>query len=116
MSHTEFRDNLKLWTKLQDKQNKYQKYLNKVKNKKIEIQPTLISYMNDNGLEDTQINSNYLLKLSKTNRYSAISKQLIINTLKKHLKNKDLIEKIIDDLYSSRDQKINFNLNIRKKR
>ena len=115
MSHKGFRENLKLWTKLQDKQNKYQKYLNKIKSKKNEIQPELIKYMQNNELENTQINSNYLLKLNKNNRYSIISKNLISNTLKKHIKNEKLIDDIINDLYSSRELKINYNLNITKK-
>jgi len=115
MSNKEFRENLKLWIKLHEKQNKYNVYLNKIKNKKKEIQPNLIEYMTDKNLEDTQINSNYLLKLAKNNRYSNISKNLIINTLKKHLKNDKLIENIIDDIYLSRDVKINYNLNISKR-
>ena len=115
MSHKDFRESLKLWTKLQDKQNKYQKYLNKIKSKKNEIQPDLINYMQSNELENTQINSNYLLMLKKNNRYSVISKNLINNTLKKHLKNDELIDRIINDIYSSRELKINYNLNITKK-
>ena len=115
MSHKDFRESLKLWTKLQDKQNKYQKYLNKIKLKKNEIQPDIINYMQSNELENTQINSNYLLKLKKNNRYTVISKNLINNTLKKHLKNDELIDRIINDIYSSRELKINYNLNITKK-
>lgn len=114
MSKNEFRENLKKWIKLQEKQNKYQKYINLIKNKKNTIQPNLINYMNKNNIDNTSINKNFDLKLSKVNRYSFLSKAYIQQILKKHIKNDNLIEVIINDLYSSRDVKIDYNLNINK--
>ena len=114
MSKNEFRENLKKWIKLQEKQNKYQKYINLIKNKKNTIQPNLINYMNKNNIDNTSINKNFELKLNKVNRYSFLSKSYIQQILKKHIKNEKLIEVIIDDLYSSREVKIDFNLNINK--
>ena len=115
MDRKEFRSNLKIWTRLQEKQNKYQKYLNVIKKRKNDIQPDLVNYMQNNKINDTSLNSNFTLKLNETKKYSFISKDHIKNILKKHIKNKENVDEIIKDIYSSRNSKINYNLNIIKK-
>lgn len=115
MSYQEFRNNLKVFTKLDQDQNKYQKQLNKIKNRKTEIKPQIINYMNNTKIKNTSINSNYELKLKETSQYSYISKNHIESVLKKHLNNDLLVDKISKDIYKSRNKSINLDINIVKK-
>ena len=115
MSYQDFRNNLKLFAKLDQDQNNYQNQLSKIKNKKSEIKPKIINYMNLTKINNTVINSNYELKLKETSQYSYISKNHIENVLKKHIHNNLMVEKISKDIYKSRNKSTNYDINIVKK-
>ena len=115
MSYSEFRNNLKKWAKLDQEQNKHQKYLNEIKSKKTEIKPILVNYMNNSKISSVPINSKYDFKLKETSQYSFISKNHLYNTLKKYINNKNQLDMIINDIYQSRNKTINYDINITKK-
>lgn len=115
MSYSDFRNNLKKWAKLDQEQNKHQKLLNELKSKKTEIKPILINYMNNSKISSVPINSKYDFKLKETSQYSFVSKSHLYNTLKKYINNENQLDMIINDIYQSRNKKINYDINIMKK-
>ena len=115
MSYQEFRENLKSYVKLDEKYCKYNKYLNNIRSKKLDIKPKLINYMNIKNINNIPLNSNFNLKLKETNQYAFISKNHIKNILNKYIDSNDDIDIIIKDIYESRNKKMIYDINITKK-
>lgn len=115
MSYQKFREDLKKWVKLDEKHIKYQNKLNKIKNSKNEIKPTLISYMKNSNISELPINSNFSLKCKDTFQYNFLNKEHLTNTLSKYINDKKQLNFIINDIYKSRGRRNIIDISISKK-
>ena len=115
MSYQNFRDNLKNWVKLDEKQIHYQKKLGKIRNKKSEIKPDLVSYMRTSNIKELPINSNFKLNCKETCQYNFINKDHLTKVISKYIGNTSQVKMIVDDIYKSREKRHNYDISITKK-
>ena len=115
MSYTEFRNDLKSWVKLDEKQNKYQNKLNKIRNTKNLIKPNIVSYMKRSNVTELPINSDFKLKCKDSYQYNFLNKEHLTNVLLKYIGNSSQVKTIVDDIYKSRQRKNIIDISITKK-
>ena len=111
---SDFKSTIRNWVKLDEEINILQKRINKLKKKKMDLSPNLISFMNKSNKDKININSSYNIVIGSRTQYASITKAYIAETLNKFLE-KELADQIIDNLYDSREKKIINNLEIKKK-
>lgn len=111
---SDFKSTIRNWVKIDEEINILQKRINKLKKKKMELTPNVVTYMNKSKKEKININSNYNIVIGSRTQYSSITKTYITDTLNKFL-DKKLADQIVENMYDNREKKIINNLEIKKK-
>lgn len=111
---SDFKSTIRNWVKIDEEINILQKRINKLKKKKMELTPNVVTYMNKSKKEKININSNYNIVIGSRTQYSSITKTYITDTLNKFL-DKNLADQIVENMYDNREKKIINNLEIKKK-
>lgn len=99
----EFKENAKLWLKLDDDIKKLNDAIKERKNKKNEITPTLLDFMESHNINDLNT-SDGNLKFHKSLRSKPLSKKYLINRLGDFYKNMNKGEKIVNFIYNNREK------------
>lgn len=115
MSYNDFRNNLKTYVQLDEKQIKYQNKLNKIRNHKNVIKPNIVSYMRQSNITELPINSNFNLKCKDNYQYNFLNKEHLTNVLSKYINSSTQVKTIVDDIYKSRQRKNTIDISIIKK-
>lgn len=105
----EFKENAKIWIELDDDIKTLNEALKERKQKKKELTPDLLEYMNKYKINDLNTSDGHL-KFQKTTRSQSLSKKFLIEKLSNFFKNNHKSEKVVNFLYDSRDKKEIFNL------
>jgi hypothetical protein len=99
----EFKDNVKLWIKLDDDINTLTKAIKERKDKKKEISPALLDFMEKHEINDLNTNDGHL-KFQKSLRAKPISKKYLLDKLGFFFQSEIKSEKVVNFIYSSRDK------------
>jgi hypothetical protein len=99
----EFKDNVKLWIKLDDDINTLTKAIKERKDKKKEISPALLDFMEKHEINDLNTNDGHL-KFQKSLRAKPISKKYLLDKLGFFFQSEIKSEKVVNFIYNSRDK------------
>ena len=99
----EFKDNVKLWIKLDDDINTLTKAIKERKEKKKEISPSLLDFMEKHEINDLNTNDGHL-KFQKSLRAKPISKKYLLDKLGFFFQSEIKSEKVVNFIYNSRDK------------
>ena len=99
----EFKENAKLWLKLDDDIKKLNDAIKERKNKKNEITPTLLDFMESHNINDLNT-SDGNLKFHKSLRSKPLSKKYLLDRLGFYFKSEVKGEKIVNFIYNNREK------------
>ena len=99
----EFKENVKLWMKLDDDINTLNKAIKERKEKKKEISPGLLEFMEKHEINDLNTNEGNL-KFQKSLRSKPISKKYLLDKLGFFFNNESKGEKVVNFIYNSREK------------
>ena len=105
----EFKENVKLWIKLDDDISTLTKAIKERKNKKKEVSPALLDFMEKYKIHDLDTQEGHL-KFQKSMRSQSVSKKFLVSKLGHFFKNLNKGEKIVDFIYDNREKKELVNL------
>ena len=99
----EFKEDVQLWLKLDDDIKKLNEAMKERKNKKNEITPKLLDFMENHNINDLNTNDGNL-KFQKSLRSKPLSKKYLINRLGDFYKSIEKSEKIVNFIYNNREK------------
>ena len=99
----EFKENTKLWLNLDDDITTLTNAIKDRKNKKKQITPKLLDFMDHHNINDLNTENGHL-KCQKTLRTKPVSKKLLISRLGDFFRNTNKGEKAVDFVYSNREK------------
>ena len=105
----DFKENIKIWLKLDDDINTLNQAIKERKKKKNEITPELLDFMERYKIHDLNTKDGHL-KYQKSIRLQPVSKKYLISKLSDFFKNMNKSEKVVNFLYEGRDKKESYNL------
>ena len=99
----EFKEDVQLWLKLDDDIKKLNEAMKERKNKKNEITPKLLDFMENHNINDLNTNDGNL-KFQKSLRSKPLSKKYLINRLGDFYKSMEKSEKVVNFIYNNREK------------
>ena len=99
----EFKEEVKLWLRLDDDIKKLNEAIKDRKNKKKEITPKLLDFMENHNINDLNT-SDGNLKFQKSLRSKPLSKKYLLDRLGDFYKNMQKSEKIVNFIYNNREK------------
>ncbi len=99
----DFKEDVKLWLKLDDDIKTLNDAIKERKNKKNEITPKLLDFMEKHRINDLNTNDGHL-KFQKSLRSKPLSKKYLTDRLADFYKNITKSEKIVSFLYNNREK------------
>ena len=99
----DFKDNAKLWIKLDDDINTLNNAIKERKKKKNEITPQLLDFMENHNINDLNTNDGHI-KFQKSLRSKPLSKKYLISRLGDFFKNTSKGEKAVEFIYNNREK------------
>lgn len=105
----DFKEDVKLWLKLDDDIKTLNEAIKERKTKKNEITPRLLDFMEKHEINDLNTNEGHL-KFQKSLRSKPLSKKYLMDRLGFYFKNNSKSEKIVNFLYNNREKTETTNL------
>lgn len=105
----DFKEDVKLWLKLDDDIKTLNEAIKERKTKKNEITPKLLDFMEKHEINDLNTNEGHL-KFQKSLRSKPLSKKYLMDRLGFYFKNNSKSEKIVNFLYNNREKTETTNL------
>ena len=105
----DFKEDVKLWLKLDDDIKTLNDAIKERKTKKNEITPKLLDFMEKHEINDLNTNEGHL-KFQKSLRSKPLSKKYLMDRLGFYFKNNSKSEKIVNFLYNNREKTETTNL------
>ena len=99
----DFKEEVKLWLRLDDDIKKLNDAIKERKNKKKEITPGLLEFMEKHDINDLNTNEGHL-KFQKTLRSKPLSKKYLMDKLGFFFKSELKGEKVVSFIYNNRDK------------
>ena len=110
-----FKAKLRQFVKIDQEIEKMNKKLKKLKEMKNSISPEIMKYMGSKNLDEINLNSDYVLKLTKTYTFNSFNKKYLTNNISRFTNDGEYAEKLIEYLYEKRNKNEKRNLTIKKK-
>ena len=99
----DFKENIKIWLKIDDDINTLNQAIKERKNKKKEITPGLLEFMEKHDINDLNTNEGHL-KFQKTLRSKPLSKKYLMDKLGFFFKSELKGEKVVSFIYNNCDK------------
>ena len=99
----EFKENVKLWIKLDDDISTLTKAIKERKDKKKEVSPALLDFMEKHEINDLNTNDGHL-KFQKSLRSKPISKKYLLDKLGFFFQSELKSEKVVNFIYNGREK------------
>ena len=99
----DFKEEVKLWLRLDDDIKKLNEAIKDRKNKKKEITPKLLDFMENHNINDLNT-ADGNLKFQKSLRSKPLSKKYLLDRLSDFYKNMQKSEKIVNFIYNNREK------------